>query len=89
MKDKKSFFGHTWSGLIFGVILLGILLGTFVGAPIAITMTHFYPESNGIAIGSIVSGVIAGLSVMAKRYWNWADRAMAKLFGSNGNEQAG
>ncbi len=88
MKHKKSFFGHTWSGLIFGVILLGILLG-FVGAPIAIIMTHFYPESNGIGIGSIASGLIAGLSVKAKRYWNWADQVMAKLFGSNGNKQTG
>lgn len=86
MKHKKSFFSHNWSGLIFGVILLGVLLGIFVGAPIAIIMTHFYPESNGIGIGSIVSGLIAGLSVMAKRYWNWADQVMANLFGSNGNK---
>ena len=89
MQHKKSFFGHTRSGLIFGAIFLGILLGLFVGAPIVITMKHFYPESNGTAIGSIVSGVLAGLSVMAKRYWNWADRAMAKLFGSNGDKQEG
>ncbi len=89
MKRRKFLFFHTWPGIIFGVVLLGILLGIFVGTPLAIIMTHFFPElgSGSITVGSIVGGLVAGLSVMAKWYWDWADRVMAKFFGSNGDKQ--
>ena len=55
---------------------------------------HFHLFELNRDLVSVIVGGVTGFSFVlsfkiAKRYWNWADRAMAKLFGSNGNEQEG
>lgn len=90
MKHKYT-FGHTRKGIIFGSVLLGLCFGVFVSSPLATIIKHFlFPElSLEIIIGlnSVLIAVLIGFSFRTiKWYWYWADRVMAKLFGSNGSK---
>ena len=92
MKYKYT-FGHTGKGFIFGTILFGLCL-VIVFSLFGIMIKHFHLFELNRDLVSVIVGGVTGFSFVlsfkiAKRYWNWADRAMAKLFGSNGNEQKG
>lgn len=84
----KCNFIFTLKGFILGIVLLGI----FVATPITIIITHFFSELDSDSVGGVVAGVVGGASVICKKYWDWADRVMAKLlglFGYKGDKQAG
>ncbi len=81
--QRKFTFIFTLKGFIFGVVFLGI----FVVTPLTIIITYFYSGLDSVSLGGIIAGLIAGLSLKFKMYWNWADRVMAKLFRSNGSKQ--
>ncbi len=38
-------------------------------------------------INGVVGGVVVLSLILAKWYWNWADRVMAKFFGSKDSKQ--
>ena len=72
-----------------GIVLGSVLIGIFIFFPVIILLFHFFPQTN-ITIMLGVGGVFIGLSFyFFSFYWNWADRVMAKLFGSNGDKQEG
>ncbi len=93
---RKYTLGHTWKGLIFGTVLLGLCLG-IIFSPLAIIIKHFLlPELNQDIMSGIGGGLTGALVVLslkiAKWYWYWADRVMARFFGlfrSNGGKQEG
>ncbi len=93
MKRIFPFGGYTWKGQIFGIVLFGLCLGIFLAA-LTIILKHFlFPELSSTMIAVINGGVAGILGVLsftiAKWYWNWADRVMAKFFGSNSDKQEG
>ena len=90
---EKYTLGHTGNGLIFGTILFWLCLG-IVSSSFVIVIKHFHLFELNRDIVYVIVGGGSGFSFVfsfkiAKRYWNWADRAMAKLFGSNGDKQEG
>ena len=89
MKPMFSpFRSHTLTGFIFGFVFFML----FVLSPLTIILKHFlFPELNFnviIFFNSFLTSMLVGLSFkISKWYWDWADRVMAKLFGSNGSKQ--
>ena len=88
---RQLLSNHTLSGFIFGAILLGFCFG-IVFSLLAIIIKHFlFSELNQDIMSGIVGGLTGGMGALsltlAKWYWDWADRVMAKFFRSNGGEQ--
>ena len=89
-KYTREYWGYTWQGLTFGIFLMIICFVIF-STTLMITLKHFLFPGMSTNMGGINGGLIGGLSVLsfkyAKWYWEWADRVMAKLFGSNDSKQ--
>lgn len=83
MKRKFPFF-FTAKGCIFGSIFLGV----FVVAPLTIIITHFYFGLHSGILAGILAGVVIGISFRYQKYWDWADRVMARFFGLFGSNSS-
>ena len=91
---RKYTFGYTRKGIIFGSVLLGLCFGVFVSSPLATIIKHFLLPELSLEIiaglnGFLIAVLIALSFKIIKWYWDWADRVMARLFGSDGGKQEG
>ena len=77
-------FDHTWKGLIFGTACMSLCFSFLVITPFVVFCVVFIPEMSTDAMALIAGGLTGGLIVVsirvAKSYWDWADRVMARLF---------
>ena len=88
--NRRYFFSKTWQGALFGWVLLVLCGGIFVAPQFVLVLEYALPDLNLGIICGISGGLIGGLIASSQRiltpYWDWADRAMARLFrGTSGS----